>query len=61
MARTPPNTPGRGDRVKARGQGGERLGRLVKMNDATKWATIAWDDNGGPKMAHLHELERVSE
>lgn len=56
----PPNTPGRGDRVIQRGKAADRQGVVEKMDDTTKWATIEWDDKGGPRVAHLHELERVN-
>ncbi|KHQ51089.1 hypothetical protein OA50_04460 [Mameliella alba] len=58
MAKEPPNTPTRGDRVKRRGRDDGRRGNLSKMDDATKWATVEWDDGGGPRMCHLFELER---
>jgi hypothetical protein len=58
MGKAPPNLPERGDRVSLRGRYGERAGVLVKMDDETLWASVEWDDELGPKMAHLYELEK---
>ncbi len=57
MSKPPLNLPKRGDRVRLRGRA--HIGWLRKMDDETKWATVEWDD-GGPKIVHLHELEKVA-
>lgn len=56
MSKPPPDIPKRGDRVRLRGKG--NIGVLRKMNDASKWATVEWDDFG-PRIVHLFELEKV--
>lgn len=58
MAKAPPNTPKKGDRVFLRGRPG-RAGMMLKWDTETRWCTVQWDDGGGPHIAHLFELERV--
>lgn len=60
MSKTPPNAPIKGDRVTLRGRDQLRIGTLVKWDVESKWCSIAWDDEGGPRMAHLHELVRYA-
>ena len=58
MAKAPPNTPARRDRVRLRGRG-DGIGTLTKMDDDTKWCTVEWD-GAGPRICHLHELEKAA-
>lgn len=58
MAKTPPNSPSKGDTVKLRGRG-DRTGVLVKLNEENKWSTVEWTDGKGPRICHLFELEKV--
>lgn len=58
MAKEPPNTPDRGDRVIARGKPG-REGKLTKYDPASNWGTVAWDDAGGPRTCHRFELQKA--
>lgn len=57
MARAPINTPDVGDRVKLRGR--EFAGKLAHVS-GNKWSEVHWDDAPGPKICHLHELERLN-
>ena len=59
MAKAPPNAPTRKDRVRLRGKGPLRQGVVEKCDDSSKWATVVWDDGGGPRNCHLFELEVV--
>lgn len=59
MPRTPPNLPERKDLIKRRGYNDGRRGVLEKMDDETLWATVRWNDGGGPTMMHLYEIERA--
>lgn len=58
--REPPNTPGKGDRVRFRGRPG-REGLVTKVNPTPgEWdCTVEWDDSPTPMLCHRFELERV--
>ncbi len=56
MTKPPPNIPKVGDRVKARGR--DITGQLLKVDDR-HWAHVQWDHNSGPRVCHLHELEKI--
>lgn len=58
MTKAPPNTPSAGDRVKARGR--NFVGTLLRVDDRF-WAHVRWDWADGPRVCHLHELEKVQE
>jgi hypothetical protein len=61
MKKAPPNTPERGDRCRMRGRPGH-VGRLIKYDPATNWATVVWDIGpSGPQTVHRFELERVTD
>lgn len=58
----PTNLPKVGDRVKARGK--ELYGVLIyKSVHEPNWVHVNWDGDlpPGPRVCHLHELEKVSE
>jgi hypothetical protein len=60
MAKAPPNVPERGDSVRLRGRMG-RLGKLLKYDPESNWATVEWNEGSGPKpkMCHRFELEKA--
>jgi hypothetical protein len=53
----PPNVPERGDRVQLRGRP-QFVGTLRKYDPDSQWATVEWDEEGGPETCHRFELER---
>lgn len=64
MAKSPPNLPVEGDRVKLRGR--EAVGRLVQVSTIdippihSQWANVKWDSGcKGPSVCHLYELEKA--
>ncbi len=59
MAKEPPNTPVKGDRVQERGKPG-REGLIVKWDPNGRWSTVEGDDGGGPRLCHRFGLERVA-
>jgi hypothetical protein len=56
VKRPPPNLPTEGDRAKLRGR--ERCGQVDYITPSN-WCKVTWDDGQGPKLCHLHELERI--
>lgn len=61
MGRAPPNTPTRKDRVEFRNPNDTRCGVILKMNDATGWASVKWDGVDKIQMCHVNELVRLKE
>jgi hypothetical protein len=55
--KAPPNIPERGDLASLRGNPA-RFGVVSKYDPETNWATVEWDDGGGPRLCHRFELER---
>ena len=60
MAKAPPNTPERGDRVIERGKP-DRRGWVVKHDPrpGKMWVTVKWDDSTKQMLCHKHSLEKV--
>ena len=58
MPKPPPNTPIVGDRVRLRGR--QAWGQLKSVTITDQWARVDWSTDGaGPKLVHLHELEKI--
>lgn len=58
MAKTPPNLPSEGDRVKLRGY--KQQGKLIKLNPQRLWCKVEWDlPVRMPEICHLYELEKI--
>lgn len=63
MAKAPPDVPMVGDRAKLRGRDVEGIVfHIAEMGVGGKrslWAAVRWTKGMGPRVVHLHELERL--
>jgi hypothetical protein len=62
MSKPPKNTPKIGERVTLRGR--SKMGKLINISYQelinSYWANVLWDNNDGPLVCHLYELEKCN-
>lgn len=51
--------PKKGDKVKRRGSKDNRCGIIRKIDSETLWVTVEWDDDDGPRICKVTELETL--